>query len=289
MKHMKENEKLNTFQKVKIGEYILDSIDNKNPFGSIYLDNINSWNDLKNKNIYLNILDQNFENSLQKIKSVLIENFLKKNYIILRIESQNSSVAFYVNNLPNIVYDEYSIAQILVNNIDFIDSTGAPEFNAKYNLTYFLNDPSKEKNITNTPITNVSSNSYNTFSLDTKVEKPVGNKVSERKFPPVPEVPPGTAEFINKPSKRTYNDALLKDNVNNNDNKKKNRKKKFINYHKLTIFIFVLIFLFILFLIYQYINAKPILPVPNQINNLPISNIAPQDLREIVIITTTEC
>jgi hypothetical protein len=244
---MKENDKLNTFQKVKIGEYILDNIVNKNPFGSIYLDNINSWNDLKNKNIYLNILDQNFENSLQKIKSVLIENFLKKNYIILRLESKNSSVAFYVNNLPNIVYEEYSIAQILVNNTDFIDYIGVPEFNTKYNLTYFLNDPSKEKNITNTPNTNLPSNVYNTFSLDTKVQKPVGKKFSEKKYPSVPEVPPGTAEFINNPSKRTYNDALLKDNVNNNDLKKKNRKNKFINYRKLSIFIFVLSFLFILF------------------------------------------
>ena len=98
MRHMKENEKLDTFKSVFLGNYILKSIDKRNPFGSFYLDNLNNWNDLKNKNIYLNTLDENFETPLQKLKEVLIENFLKKNFIILKFESENSSIAFYINN-----------------------------------------------------------------------------------------------------------------------------------------------------------------------------------------------
>lgn len=267
MRHMKENEKLDTFKSVFLGNYILKSYNKKNPFGSFYLDNINNWNDLKNKNIYLNILDENFETPLQKLKQVLIENFLKKNFIILRFESDTSSVAFYINNLPNMVDNEFSIAQILINDTDFIDSKGLPDFNKSYNLVYILNDPSKEVNIVKTPTTKLPSSTSNVFSLDTKVKIPVGKIVPEKKYAPNPDIPPGVANFSKAPSIKKYNDALVKEEslVQNIIITKNN-----LRYDR--IIMVILIILFVIFLIYMYQTQKA-----------PETSCEP-----VIIITTTE-
>ena len=248
MRHMKENEKLDTFKTVFLGNYILKSFNKKNPFGSFYLDNLNNWNDLKNKNIYLNTLDENFETPLQKLKEVLIENFLKKNFIILRFESDTSSIAFYINNLPNMIDSEFSIAQILINNTDFIDSKGIPEYNKSYNLVYILNDPSKEVNITKTPTTRIPSNTSNVFSLETKVKIPVGKVIPEKKYAPAPNLPPGVASFAKAPSNKKYNDALVKEEkpVENTIIVKKNH----LRYDRIIMVIFII--LLIMFLIYIY-------------------------------------
>ena len=277
MRHMKENEKLDTFKKISLGNYVLKSIDQKNPFGSFYLDNLNNWNNIKGKHIYLNLLDENFENSLQKLKTVLIENFLKKNFIIMRFESNNSSIAFYLNNLPNIINDELSIAEILINNTDFIDSIGIPEYNKMYNLVYYLNDPSKEINIVKTPNTTIKSNKYDVFSLNTKVKKPIGNPIQPKKYPSVPKVPPGTSPYMKGPEIKKYNDALIQED---NQPKKILKHNKHDNriYYLIVFILFAIIFMFLIIFLYQ---SKKIIKDVNVIDDM-------KEIHAIVIITTTE-
>ena len=239
MRHITENEKLDSFKSVFLGNYLLKLINNKNPFGSIYLDNINDWNDLKNKNIYLNFLDENFFNSLEKLKEVIIENFLKKNFIIMRLESNNSSVSFYINNLPHIINKEYSIVKILINNIDFIDSTGVPEYNEKYKLSYILNDSSKETNITNTSTTNIPSKISNIFSLETSVKIPEGNIISKSIYAKNPDTPPGVADYKKDIIVRKHNDAVLIKKY------KYNNLKKQLRYDRIITVIIIIIIIFI--------------------------------------------
>jgi len=274
MRHIKEIEKLDSFKGVFLGNYILKSFDKKNPFGSFYLDNLNNWNDLKDKNIYLNTLDEHFETPLQKIKEVLIENFLKKNFIILKFESDTSSVAFYINNLPNMINDEFSIAQILINSTDFIDSKGIPEYNKSYNLIYILNDPSKEINITNTPKSNTQSNTYKNFSLDTKVIIEKGNPLPVKKYASNPDSPPGVANYLKPPNKKKYNDALIEEEGTNYVTIKKHRR-----YDRLIIF--GLLILFIIYLIYMYFTQNSVVAKPIENNEL-------YNFKEIIILTTTE-
>lgn len=193
--YMRQNERLNSFKKIILGQYVLKQLDNKERSGNFYIQDLSKWEDIKNKNIYFNIKDKNNGNPFKKLKEVIVENFLKTNFIIIRLEAPNSSLSFYCNNLPNVFDQEFSLIKLLVNPFDFIDCQGEPIYNETYTLSYILNDPNKEFNIVKTNTTNVPSSTSHTFSLDTPMTLPEGNFEPPRKYATNPNNPDGVADF----------------------------------------------------------------------------------------------
>jgi len=169
---MKQNERLNSFKTIVLGEYILKQLKDKEENGSMYLQDITNWESIKNKNIYFNISDKNQRNPFTILRQLIVENFLKKNFIIIRLEAPNSSLSFYCNNLPNVFDQEFFIIKLLINPFDFISSEGSPIYNETYTLSYILNDPSKEFDIVKTPTTTIPSSTSHIFSLDTPMTLP---------------------------------------------------------------------------------------------------------------------
>lgn len=190
---IKQNERLNSFKKVVLGTYVLKELKNKKKNGCMYVNSISNWEAIKDKNIYFNIFDKNNDNPFKNLREVIIENFLKTNYIIIRLESNSSSLSFYCNNLPNVYDPNFSIIKLLVNPYDYISSEGDPTYNESYTLSYILNDPSKEYDIVNTSTTNNPSNSSHIFSLETPITLPESNFEEPRKYADVPNTPLGTA------------------------------------------------------------------------------------------------
>lgn len=193
--YMRQNERLNSFKKTILGQYVLKQFKNKERSGNFYIEDLSKWKDIKNKNIYFNINDKNNGNPFKKLREVIVENFLKKNFIIIRLESPNSSLSFYCNNLPNAFASEFSMIKLLVNPFDFIDSKGEPIYNETYTLSYILNDPNKEFNVVKTNTTNLPSCTSHTFSLDTPMTLPKGNLEPKRKYANAPNHPDGVADF----------------------------------------------------------------------------------------------
>ena len=193
--YMRQNERLNSFKKIILGQYVLKQLENKEKSGNFYIQDLSKWEDIKNKNIYFNIKDKNNGNPFKKLKEVIVENFLKTNFIIIRLESPNSSLSFYCNNLPNLFDFEFSMIKLLVNPFDFIDCQGEPIYNETYTLSYILNDPNKEFNVVKTNTTNVPSSTSHTFSLDTPMTLPEGNFEPPRKYAINPNNPDGVADF----------------------------------------------------------------------------------------------
>jgi hypothetical protein len=192
---MRQNERLNSFKKIILGQYVLKQFENKERTGNFYIENLSKWKDIKNKNIYFNIKDKNNGNPFKQLREVIVENFLKTNFIIIRLESPSSSLSFYCNNLPNTFDLQFSMIKLLVNPFDFIDSEGEPIYNETYTLSYILNDPNKEINIVKTQTTNVPSSTSHTFSLDTPMTLPKGNLEPKRIYSNNPNIPPGVADF----------------------------------------------------------------------------------------------
>jgi len=192
---MRQNERLNSFKKIILGQYVLKQFENKERTGNFYIQNLSKWKDIKNKNIYFNIKDKNNGNPFKQLREVIVENFLKTNFIIIRLEAPNSSLSFYCNNLPNVFDPEFSIIKLLVNPFDFIDSEGEPIYNETYTLSYISNDPNKEFNVVKTNTTNVPSSTSHTFSLDTPMILPQGNLEPNHKYANNPNNPDGVADF----------------------------------------------------------------------------------------------
>jgi len=192
---MRQNERLNSFKKIILGQYVLKQFENKERTGNFYIQNLSKWKDIKNKNIYFNIKDKNNGNPFKQLREVIVENFLKTNFIIIRLEAPNSSLSFYCNNLPNVFDPEFSIIKLLVNPFDFIDSEGEPIYNETYTLSYISNDPNKEFNVVKTNTTNVPSSTSHTFSLDTPMTLPQGNLEHNHKYANNPNNPDGVADF----------------------------------------------------------------------------------------------
>ena len=193
--YMRQNERLNSFKKIILGQYVLKQLDNKERSGNFYIQDLSKWEDIKNKNIYFNIKDKNKGNPFKQLKEVIVENFLKTNFIIIRLEAPNSSLSFYCNNLPNVFDSKFSMIKLLVNPFDFIDCQGEPIYNETYTLSYILNDPNKEFNVVKTNTTNVPSSTSHTFSLDTPMTLPKGNLEPPRKYATNPNNPDGVADF----------------------------------------------------------------------------------------------
>ena len=193
--YMRQNERLNSFKKIILGQYILKQFENKEKEACFYIQDLSKWEDIKNKNIYFNIKDKNNGNPFKQLKEVIVENFLKTNFIIIRLESPKSSLSFYCNNLPNVFNSEVALIKLLVNPFDFIDCEGQPIYNETYTLSYILNDPNKEFNVVKTQTTNVPSCTSHTFSLDTPMTLPKGNLEPNRIYSNNPNIPPGVADF----------------------------------------------------------------------------------------------
>lgn len=191
---MNQNERLNSFKKTVIGKYFLKQLIHKEKNGCMYLDNISKWNNVKGQNIYFNLLDVNGTNPFKKFIKVIIENFLKKNFLIIRLESQKSSLSFYCNNLPSINSDT-KLIEIQIDPFDFIASEDSPTYNDIYTISYILNDPSKELGVVKTDTTKESSTISQSFPNQVKVVIPKGIPQKKVVFSKSPDVPSGVANF----------------------------------------------------------------------------------------------
>jgi hypothetical protein len=212
---MRQNERLKTFKKVVLGQYMLKQFENKKNKGCLYLKDISKWEDIKNKNIYFNIFDQNNGNPFKKLREIIVENFLKTNFIIIRLEAPNSSLSFYCNNLPNILDPKFLIIKLLVNPYDFIDCEGEPIYNETYTLSYILNDPNKEFDVVKTNTTNVPSPTSHIFSLNTPMTLPKGNLEPTQKYSEYSNIPSGTAIFT--PNQNENKTSVSEDEINSSN------------------------------------------------------------------------
>jgi hypothetical protein len=203
-------EKLKAFKINVIGNYKLNKLNEINPFGSIYLDNYKDWNEIKGNKIFFNRHDNNFKIPFAKIKEVMIESINKSNYIILKLDSDSSSVSFYLNSLPILASDD--LIELTINKTDFIGSTGSLEYDDNFILSLIINDPSKELDVVKTNTTNNPSSITNVFNLKTKAVIPVGIPLKKDKgYAENPNVPPGVALF-NPPEKiKKVNDVVLEE------------------------------------------------------------------------------
>ena len=199
-------EKLKTFKIKVIGNYNLGKYESKNPYGSIYLKNYKKWEEIKNNKIYFNKLDLDFISPFEKLKILLSESLEKKNYIIIKLDSDNSSVSFYLNTLPNLVAED--LVELSITDYDYIGSSGNLNYNDSFIMSIIINDPSKEKNIVKTNTTTNPSLDSNVFNLKTKPVKPIGEPEKKSLYAKNPKTPPGVAEFNPVPIKK-YNDAAL--------------------------------------------------------------------------------
>ena len=50
--YMRQNERLNSFKKTILGQYVLKQFENKEKEACFYIQDISKWEDIKNKNIY---------------------------------------------------------------------------------------------------------------------------------------------------------------------------------------------------------------------------------------------
>lgn len=191
---MNQNERLNSFKKTVIGKYVLKQLINKEEKECMYLDNIGKWEYIKENKIYFNLLDLNGANPFKKFIKVVIENFLKKNFLIIRIESETSSLSFYCNNLPNMNL-ESGLVEIQVDPFDFIASKDSPTYNDTYTVSYILNDPSKEFDVVNTDTTKEPSAISQNFPTKAKVIIPKGIPQKKVVYSKSPDVPSGVANF----------------------------------------------------------------------------------------------
>lgn len=235
-------EKLKAFKINVIGTYKLNKLDDINPFGCIYLNNFKDWNELKGNKIFFNLNDDNFKIPFAKIKEVMIESIEKSNYIILKLDSDSSSVSFYLNTLPRLILND--LVEVLVNKTDFIGSTGNLVYDEKFIMSLIINDPSKELDVVKTDTTNIPSLDSNIFDLKTKPIIPVGIPLKEIEYPEVPNIPPGVALY-NSPEKiKKVNELVVEEN----------RKMKTLYPHKkncvlkTTVIIAIFVITFTLFL-----------------------------------------
>jgi len=202
-------EKLKAFKINVIGNYKLNKLNEKNPFGSIYLDDLKDWNEVKGNKIFFNRYDDNFKIPFAKIKEVMIESIEKSNYIILKLDSDSSSVSFYLNSIPRLFSDD--LIELTINKTDFIGSTGKIVYHEKIIMSLIINDPSKELDVVKTDTTNKPSSNTNVFDLKTKAIIPVGIPLKEKVNPEVPNIPQGVS-FYNSPEKiKKVNDVVLEE------------------------------------------------------------------------------
>jgi hypothetical protein len=202
-------EKLKAFKINVIGTYKLNKLNNLNPFGCIYLDNLKDWNELKGNKIFFNLNDDDFKIPFAKIKEVMMESIDKSNYIILKLDSDSSSVSFYLNSLPRLILND--LIELTVNKTDFIGSTGELVYDEKFIMSLIINDPSKELDVVKTDTTNTPSSSTNIFDLKTKAIIPIGIPLKEKIYAEVPNVPPGVGLY-NSPEKiKKVNDVVLEE------------------------------------------------------------------------------
>jgi len=138
---------LHNFKSTVLGRFTLYDTCNKNNKGGIYLVDNNGWGELKNGYFEFNVLDENYLNSFSILKNILVENFLKTNYIIIKLANSSSSVYFTINRQPSIVDDKNGIVSFYITKDDIIKSEGVPVFNDKYTMSYILNDSSKEETL----------------------------------------------------------------------------------------------------------------------------------------------
>ena len=50
--YMRQNERLDSFKKTILGQYVLKQFENKERSGNFYIEDLSKWKDIKNKNIY---------------------------------------------------------------------------------------------------------------------------------------------------------------------------------------------------------------------------------------------
>ena len=206
-------EKLKTFKIKIIGNYKLGKYESIDPFGSIYLKNYKKWEDIKNNKIYFNKLDLDFVSPFEKLKILLSESLEKKNYIIIKLDSENSSVSFYLNTLPNLVTE--NLIELSITNYDYIGSSGNLNYDDSFVMSLIINDPSKEINIVKTNTTTIPSSDSNVFSLKTKPVKPIGEMEKKIVYAKNPDTPPEVADFNPIPIKK-YNNAALSETQDTN-------------------------------------------------------------------------
>lgn len=137
-------EGLHNFKSTILGQFILYNTCQITNKGGIYLINNYGWEQLKDGYFKFNVLDENYSNSFSILKTVILENFLKVDYIIIKLENSGSSVYFTINRQPSIVDDENGVISFYITKNDFIKSDGEPNFNEEYTMSYILNDASKE-------------------------------------------------------------------------------------------------------------------------------------------------
>jgi len=160
---------LHNFKSTVLGRFTLYDTYNKNNRGGIYLVDNNGWDELKNGYFEFNVLDENYLNSFSILKNILVENFLKTNYIIIKLANSSSSVYFTINRQPSIVDDKNGIVSFYITKDDIIKSEGVPIFNDKYTMSYILNDSSKEETLNKFWKDSIDQTKIGAqFSLDTK-------------------------------------------------------------------------------------------------------------------------
>lgn len=145
---MTKIQEIKSFKSRKLGTYKLS--ENEEAFGCIFLNSQKGWEQMKNNFFNFNAHDLKHKNTLNPLNQIVSQNLYKLDYIIIKLQSVNSTIAFFINRTPIVIDTEKGITDVFITNFDLIGYEGKPDFNAEYEMSYILNEPSKEVDVPNT-------------------------------------------------------------------------------------------------------------------------------------------
>lgn len=215
-------EQILDFKSETLGNFKLSDYNQRNKSGSVYVNFDYDWTQIVDGYFRFNRLDTKNTDVLKPIIEIFSQNLYKTDYLILVLNNnKGSSISFFVNRNTVIFDEENDIYKLLVTKPDFIGSKGMPLRQSEYSLSYIINDPSKEKNITHTDVTS-SLGSLAKFTPDIKPKAIKPPELPPMKYYQDPKIPVNVSDYIQQGPKVYENDAYRRWNTD----KQKQLKEK---------------------------------------------------------------
>lgn len=201
-------EQILDFKSEALGNFTLSDFNNIKKSGSVYINFDRDWAQINEGYFRFNRYDTKNNDVVKPITQILSQNLIKSNYLILKLsDNKGSMVSFFVNRNTVVLDEDNEIYYILITKPDFIGYNGMPVPNSQYTLSYVLNDPSKEKNVTKTVTTKKPMVDTANFSQDIKPTLPKVEAPPPKKYFPDTTIPVNVADYIRDGPKIYENEA----------------------------------------------------------------------------------